>query len=75
MRKRKWSARGPNKLLDVAVGQLYSDPLLGVLVLRSDEGVIDLAINAAIAEELVKAVQQFLAGESPKLNNEEAANG
>jgi hypothetical protein len=51
----------PNKLLGVHIHHLHKDPLLGLMDLETDEGMIEVAINRAIAELLIEQLQGFLA--------------
>lgn len=56
----------PNKLLGVHIHRLHKDPLLGVLDLETDEGMIDVAINRTVAELLVEQLRGFLASGDEK---------
>lgn len=60
MKRYPWSLRGPNKLQGSAILKISDDPLLGKFVLKSDEGIVAVAINKSAAEELLKTVQNFL---------------
>lgn len=50
----------PNKLQESFIHLLHKKPLLGVLLLETDNGKIDLAINEAGARELLGQLQKFL---------------
>ncbi|CAN7687291.1 hypothetical protein LJR030_003152 [Rhizobium sp. LjRoot30] len=56
------SATDFNRLKESSVAQLAPVPLLGILVLNTDDGLIDMAINKATAEELRTALDRFIAG-------------
>lgn len=60
MRRTKWVAQGPNKLQGSTIMKLHDDPLLGRLIINSDQAVLDMAINRAGAEELLEALTEFL---------------
>lgn len=61
-----------NKLLDSEYVAISTDPLVGMLMLDTDEGPIEIAINKDKAEFLLSALFEFLAegtGEdAPKFN-------
>jgi hypothetical protein len=53
--------KSPNKLLSSDIVTFSDDPLLGSMVLETDEGVIDMAINRLGAEMLYRRLADFLA--------------
>ena len=57
----------PNRLLQSGYMLLSDDPLVGVIVMETDEGVSNIAVNRAVAEELQENLQRFLEGKkSPR---------
>lgn len=44
---------------------LSADPLVGVMLLSTQDGFIDIAINATVARELRANLDRFLAGLEP----------
>lgn len=58
-----------NRLRESSVAQLAPVPLLGILVLNTDDGLIDMAINKATAEELRSALDRFIAGQAPTVGD------
>jgi hypothetical protein len=57
----------PNKLLQSGYMLLSKEPLVGVVVLETEKGIIDFGVNRAVAEELRQALDDLLAGkQSPK---------
>lgn len=52
----------PNRLLQSGYMVLSTEPLVGVIVMETDEGVLDVAVNRSVAEELLENVQMFLEG-------------
>lgn len=60
MRRTKWVARGPNKLQGSTIMKFSDDPLLGRLIINSDQAILDMAINRAVAEELLDTLLEFL---------------
>lgn len=52
--------QSPNKLLSSDIVKFSDDPPLGALVLETDEGVIDMAINRLGAEMLYEQLADFL---------------
>jgi hypothetical protein len=55
-------SKDPNRLHESAVETLSKSPLVGVLVMRTDQGPIDLAINRNAAKLLLIELQEFLSG-------------
>lgn len=56
----------PNKLQGSFIHQLHKKPLLGVLMLETDKGTIDIAINESGARELLGQIQKFLGDTAKK---------
>lgn len=54
----------PNKLLETTVYSLSEKPLIGILLIETDEGMIDLAVNKTGAEQAIAELQKFVRGES-----------
>lgn len=50
----------PNKLYSANIVKFSDDPLLGALVLDTEQGVIDMGINRLGAEQLHKVLEEFL---------------
>lgn len=55
-------SKDPNRLHESAIETFSRNPLVGVLVMRTDQGPIDLAINRNAAKLLVIELQEFLNG-------------
>lgn len=60
--------KNPNRLLDAQAVMLHKEPLLGALVMSTDEGAIDVAINRNVAEMLLTEIEAFLHGDAPTLD-------
>jgi hypothetical protein len=54
----------PNKLLHSDIVKFSVVPILGALVMETEEGTIDMAINRTVAEQLLAELEQFLNGET-----------
>lgn len=54
--------RDPNRLLESGYMLLSSEPLVGVIVLDTDRGMIDFGVNREVATELRDNLNRFLEG-------------
>lgn len=50
----------PNRLMDVEITALSAEPLVGVMLLSTDQRNVHVAINAALAELLIEELTTFL---------------
>lgn len=64
--KRYKYRNGPNRLLEPQVWKLDDESTLGFVVLETDHGFVEFAINRGGAEELSEALDDFLTGKSEK---------
>jgi len=53
----------PNRLMDCEITALSAEPLVGGMLLSTDQGDVHLAINEAVAELLIEELQTFLSAE------------
>lgn len=49
-----------NRLMDCEITALSADPLVGVMLLSTDQGNVHVAINTALAELLIEELTTFL---------------
>lgn len=58
----------PNKLQGSTILLLSASPLLGALILETDEGPVHMAVNRAVAEMLLEDLREFLKQEAENDN-------
>lgn len=58
----------PKRLHGANIVQLASEPLVGMIALETNAGVVDLAINRLVAQQIADEIAKFLRGESETLD-------
>lgn len=56
----KFNNDEPNRLLESEATALSAEPLIGMLLLTTDQGSVNLAINEAVATQLIEELETFL---------------
>ena len=64
--KRYKYRNGPNRLLETKVWKLGDEGEFGLVVLETDHGFVEFAVNSKVAISLSKALEEFLAGKGEK---------
>jgi hypothetical protein len=57
---RRLTKISPNRVLGCEIIVISEDPRVGIITMETDDGVIELAVNRGVAEELHELLTDFM---------------